>query len=46
MDPRPRSFPRAPFLVFLLLIPGIVAAGGTIYRHETARAESLEALEG
>jgi CheY-like chemotaxis protein len=38
MDPRPRSFPRAPFLVFLLLALGIVAAGGMIFRHETTRA--------
>lgn len=38
MEPRPRSFPRAPFFVFLLFTLGIVAAGGMIYRHETARA--------
>ena len=38
MDPRPRSFPRAPFLVFLLLTLGIVVAGGMIFRHETTRA--------
>ena len=38
MDPRPRSFPRAPFLVFLLLALGIVAAGGMIFRHEITRA--------
>ncbi|MGZ8450303.1 MAG: PAS domain S-box protein [Candidatus Deferrimicrobiaceae bacterium] len=35
MEPRPRSFPRAPFLVFLLLALGIVAAGGMMFRHET-----------
>ncbi len=38
MDLRPRSFPRAPFLVFLLLALGIVVAGGMIFRHETVRA--------
>ena len=38
MDSRPRSFPRAPFLVFLLLALGIVVAGGMIFRHETTRA--------
>ncbi|MGZ8450405.1 MAG: sensor histidine kinase, partial [Candidatus Deferrimicrobiaceae bacterium] len=38
MDPRPRSLPRAPFLVFLLLALGIVVAGGMIFRHETGRA--------
>jgi hypothetical protein len=38
MKPRPRSFPRAPFLVFLLLALGIVVAGGMIFRHETTRA--------
>jgi PAS domain S-box-containing protein len=38
MKPRPRSFPRAPFLVFLLLALGIVVAGGMIFRHETMRA--------
>jgi hypothetical protein len=38
MKPRPRSFPRAPFLVFLLLALGIVAAGGMIFRHEITRA--------
>jgi PAS domain S-box-containing protein len=38
MKPRPGSFPRAPFLVFLLLALGIVVAGGMIYRHETRRA--------
>jgi len=37
IDPEPRSFPRAPFLVFLLLALGIVAAGGTFFRQETAR---------
>ena len=38
MDPRPRSLPRVPFLVFLLLTLGIVAAGGMIFQHETTRA--------
>ncbi len=37
MDPRPRSFPRAPFLLFLLLALGIVVAGGIFFRQETAR---------
>jgi len=38
MEPRSRSFPRVPFLVFLLLTLGIVAAGRMIFRYETARA--------
>ena len=37
MEPRYRSFPRAPFIVFLLLALGIVVAGGMIFRHETTR---------
>jgi two-component system cell cycle sensor histidine kinase/response regulator CckA len=38
MEPRSRSFPRAPLLVFLLLALGIVVVGGMIFRHETTRA--------
>ncbi|MBP2679150.1 MAG: hypothetical protein H6Q82_2215 [Deltaproteobacteria bacterium] len=38
MELRNPSFPRAPFLVFLLLALGIVVAGGMIFRHETTRA--------
>ncbi|MBP2688126.1 MAG: sensor hybrid histidine kinase [Deltaproteobacteria bacterium] len=38
MELRNPSFPRAPFLVFLLLALGIVVAGGMIFRHETTHA--------
>jgi len=38
MEPRPRSFQHAPFLLFLLLALGIVVAGGVIFRQETTRA--------